>query len=229
MAITDNLVSYWKLNESSGNAADSRAANTLTNNNTTYGAGRIGNGAVLNGTTSNLAIASNLGITGITNVSISVWAKIALENEAGTPQYVFACIATGATGMTFGITYEYNGGTRRTWAFVYTGTLYQSIKTGALGTANWYHFVATLSGTSLTLYANGVAQTPATIAGSFAAASNFTIGTDENVTGFVNGTVDEVGIWSRALTPSEVVQLYNSGGGLPYSFASNSLLLGVGT
>ena len=46
MALTDNLVSYWKLDESSGNAADSVGSNTLTNTNTvTYSAGKINNGA----------------------------------------------------------------------------------------------------------------------------------------------------------------------------------------
>jgi hypothetical protein len=34
MALTDNLLAYYKLDESSGNAFDSFAGKTLTNNNT---------------------------------------------------------------------------------------------------------------------------------------------------------------------------------------------------
>jgi hypothetical protein len=38
---------------------------------------------------------------------------------------------------------------------------------------------------------------------------------------FYNGYLDEVGVWSRALTSSEVTQLYNSGLGLQYPFTGN--------
>lgn len=54
MALTDNLVSYWKLDESSGNASDSVGSNTLTNNGTAgYASGKINN-AVDFGTGDNL-------------------------------------------------------------------------------------------------------------------------------------------------------------------------------
>jgi hypothetical protein len=35
MTLLDNLVAYWKLDEASGNAADSVTTNTLTNTGTT--------------------------------------------------------------------------------------------------------------------------------------------------------------------------------------------------
>jgi hypothetical protein len=34
--------------------------------------------------------------------------------------------------------------------------------------------------------------------------------------GYFNGSLDEVGVWNRALTPEEVTKLYNEGKGLPY-------------
>jgi hypothetical protein len=43
MALTDNLVAYYKLDESSGNAADIVNSITLTNTSTTYGTGKINN------------------------------------------------------------------------------------------------------------------------------------------------------------------------------------------
>ena len=44
--LTDNLISHWKLDESSGNAADSHGSNTLTNNGSTpFVAAKINNGA----------------------------------------------------------------------------------------------------------------------------------------------------------------------------------------
>jgi hypothetical protein len=40
--------------------------------------------------------------------------------------------------------------------------------------------------------------------------------------GSFNGSIDEVGIWSRALTSSEVTSLYNSGSGRQYPFTGSS-------
>ncbi len=54
MAITNNLISYYKLDESSGNATDRFGGNTLTNTSTTYSTGKINNGAVFNGSSSHL-------------------------------------------------------------------------------------------------------------------------------------------------------------------------------
>jgi len=72
---TRGLVSYWKLDEQSGNAIDSVSGNTLTNNSVTYGDGKIGNGAVLNGSSGYLSITNSnqkgLGITGDMTISTS--------------------------------------------------------------------------------------------------------------------------------------------------------------
>src|SRR3990167_551156 len=50
MALDTNLVAYWKMDESSGDATDSVASHTLTNTNVTYGTGKINNGAAFNST-----------------------------------------------------------------------------------------------------------------------------------------------------------------------------------
>ena len=47
-SLTTNLISYWKLDETSGTRVDSVGNNDLTDNNTVlYGAGKQGNGADL--------------------------------------------------------------------------------------------------------------------------------------------------------------------------------------
>ncbi|HQH22692.1 MAG TPA: LamG domain-containing protein [Bacteroidales bacterium] len=55
------------------------------------------------------------------------------------------------------------------------------------------------------------------------AITNFVIGGGRNIDGFTsstsfNGLIDEVGLWSRDLTLSEVVELYNQSKGNTYSF-----------
>ena len=44
MALQDNLLSYWKLDEYTGNASDIAGGKTLTNTSGTYGSGKINNG-----------------------------------------------------------------------------------------------------------------------------------------------------------------------------------------
>lgn len=46
MSLSTNLISYWKLDETSGNAVDSVGSNTLTNNNSvSFSTALINNGA----------------------------------------------------------------------------------------------------------------------------------------------------------------------------------------
>jgi hypothetical protein len=49
-----------------------------------------------------------------------------------------------------------------------------------------------------------------------------------NPSNCTSGLIDEVGIWSRALTGAEVTSLYNGGAGLQYPFTgvSNNAFLG---
>ncbi len=76
-SLLSGLVSYWKLDEASGNAADSVDANTLTlAGGVTYGAGKLGNCAIMDGVDSNLGIAAdvaNLSFTGDFTICCWVW------------------------------------------------------------------------------------------------------------------------------------------------------------
>ena len=99
MALIDNQVSYWKLDESSGNASDSEGSNTLTNSNVTYQAGKINNGALWNSATDVLQIAdgsqSGLDITG--DISFSFWVKLTSQPGSGTFQmFIWKYLASGS-------------------------------------------------------------------------------------------------------------------------------------
>jgi hypothetical protein len=49
MALTDNLLEYFKFDESSGDATGSVASLSAVNTSVTYGTGKINNGAIYNG------------------------------------------------------------------------------------------------------------------------------------------------------------------------------------
>ena len=155
--LTDNLISYWKLDESSGNASDSVGTNILTNTNTvTYVSGLINNCADFGTANTNkkLTIASNLGITNGA-ISMSMWVKLNTEIATGT--WGFAQKGNATNHVQYIIAYEYNAGTRRV-VFnrqkqnVSNNTVTNTI---TMGTSNFYHLVLTYDGTTLEGYVNG--------------------------------------------------------------------------
>jgi hypothetical protein len=77
MALTDNLVSYWKLDESSGNAADSVGSNTGTNvGSIAYSAGKINNGATMGSSKRFDCGVTGINITGKQAFTFAMWAKV---------------------------------------------------------------------------------------------------------------------------------------------------------
>lgn len=232
MALTDNLVAYWKLDESSGNASDSSGnSKTLTNVNTvSYSSAKINNGADFGSSNTNkrLSINDDLGIDG-GNISISFWVKMNTEISSG----FITLIQHGGVSSYVNDTvwYDYGGGTRKLSFFRQrqnvNGTKIDYNIT--LGTDNWYHIVYTYDGTNLRGYING-----SLVAGPTSASGNGNAGTIDcfNVGAlyayggyekFSSAKIDEVGVWSRALSSTEVSTLYNSGNGLQYPFTTTNI------
>ena len=113
MALTDNLVSYYKLDESSGNAADSVGSNTLTNTGTmTYGTGKINNGAVIeSGKYLSIADASQSGLDITGNMSINLWANFDTTIGVGEQDSFISKWGTAPNKSYNFLIYE-DGGTR---------------------------------------------------------------------------------------------------------------------
>lgn len=233
MALIDNIVAYWKLDESSGNAVDSTGNGyTLTNTGSmAYAAALINNGANPDANGKYLSNSSVLGFTNTTNFSISFWVKLASDNT--NDRDMFALWQNGnPTGWYFRGLYEYNGGTRRLRFFRSGSTVTFLDINGNIGDNTWYHIVFTYNGSSgaMKLYKN-VATT--TTGGASTGTGNVGVSTQFNLTdtagsGFaatINGLVDETGVWNKVLSDAEVTELYNGGAGLAYPFsatASNS-------
>jgi len=54
------------------------------------------------------------------------------------------------------------------------------------------------------------------LTGSISNSIDFNIGARNSATQYTNGIIDEVGIWDRVLTSTEITELYNSGVGKQY-------------
>ncbi len=213
VALTDNLVSYWKLDESSGNIADSAGGYTLTNSGVTFETGKIGNCGVFDETdrasTTNTAL--NLG-----TFTYSAWIK---TSDTSNYKSVILVIGTGGAG---------NGPQWR----VEQNLKQQLNKQGVAGIATsntaitsgeWQHIAVSYNGSdgATVFYLNGSADGGGTSKQTFGY-NNFGIGYNSASEGFI-GNIDEVGVWSRVLSAEEISALYNSGAGLQYPFTTTNI------
>lgn len=242
MALTDNLVSYWKLDESSGNAADSVGSNTLTNvGSVGYASAKINNGANINSlTTKELSIvdASQTGLDFSTAFSISCWIKpadftsahqIVTKYDFGNDNrsYSLASSASGELVLSISDDGTFNSG---------HGQIYTT-SGASLSESAFTHIILTVemnSGSPIVIfYKNSSSVSNSKTAGTtignsiFNGTAPFSLGQRYNNGSLdnngLNGYIDEVGVWNRVLTSTEVSSLYNSGNGLQYPFSTTSI------
>ncbi len=138
------------------------------------------------------------------NVSVSVWVRPASLPAAGQVYFIVAKDIYGASG--YGLELFNSAGTQRiVWAT--PGTIgphydYQ------LPLNAYSHIVVTQTGTTINLYVNGALLTPSVVAGNaFPASStaNLLIGGDANQgTGYFQGDIDDVRLYSRVLSAAEI-------------------------
>lgn len=233
MALIDNLVSYWKCDESSGTLADAHGSNNLTNNNSTaFTTGIINNGSNLVAASSNyfsITDASQSGLDFSGDMSISLWFK---PSSNVTSEQGCICKYINAGQKAYRLYFDNGVINFQTSSDGTTGAQAQGTQSMSSGT--WYHIVITKSGTTCVMYVNG---SPISVSGSVSSTikngtDNFYIGTRVASGDFANGVVDEIGMWSKTLDSTEVAALYNSGAGFAYPFTAVGsvpmLLMGVG-
>ena len=234
--LTDDLISYWKLDESSGDAADAHGSNTLTNTNTVpYGTGKINNGAQFaSSSTKYLSITdeeqTGLDITGNLSVSFWVnWSTVPTSNETLTRLFT--------KSSHLGDQRQYYGDIYRTGGVTYLRLILgngvdtsASQVTWSPSTSTWYHISMTYEASTkyVKFYVNG-SQEGTTQTNGYSSIYNgsspFYLCSYLGNTNIGDGTIDEFGIWSRVLSTDEITQLYNGGPGLEYPFTSTSNFL----
>lgn len=229
MALADNLLNYLKLDESSGNPADSGPSNdTFTNTGVSYVAGKINNAAEFGTTGKKLqgTVDDPDGYTG--GYSWSVWAyKTSAINVAGTVIMEIPETASWGTCLI-----NLNGSDQVVFKFGNGEVGYLSTNTShTLALNTWTHIVTTVNGTNQKCYINGTLTSNVTKASSMAN-NGTTLGIGlhpTNLRPFI-GYLDEIGIWGRELTQTDVDLLYNSGNGRTYPLVAsrNMAALGVG-
>ena len=238
MALTDNLVSYWKLDETSGNASDSTAnVKTLTNVGTvTYAAAKINNGADFGTANTTMYLTRTGYVVPDGACSFSFWVKQRTEIASGTQTYILS----GSESTSFRLDYDYNAGSRRLQLTRVRNNLTNVTTnyTVTLGTAAFYHVVGVYDASTITLYVNGVnvSSTAATLNGTTnwsPGGGYFSIGAlrdsnDGTISQYASAYIDEVAMYSRGITSTEAMNLYNSGFANAYPFTGYLMTAVVG-
>ena len=121
--------------------------------------------------------------------TLSGWQTVALKEQPG--------------GLTYGL--YGNSTANRPSAHVYTNTEHDTRGTAALAPGVWTHLAAVYDGTAVRLYVNGTQSATLPLTGSMVtSASPFRIGGNGFANEWFNGAIDEVRVYSRALSMLEV-------------------------
>ena len=245
MAIIDNLVSYWKLEEASGTREDIHGTNDLTDNNTvTSNTGKIDTaGQFTRANLEYLSIADTASLSITSSLSINAWIyKDTMVPTSQTYAIVTKWQYDGATNIaSYRLIINNNDSAddeSLTFGKSTTGSDLQTLLVdldtgfgGELAIQTWYMITGVFddSANTLELFVNATSIGSTSAAGGIADnGTEFEIGSDyetrTNDPGrHFNGRIDEVGIWSKALSGAEITSLYNAGAGLAYPFTTTSI------
>jgi len=206
-----DLVAYYELEDDASNTFVKDSAgnfNGTANRNTDLlsTSGIIGKALEFPAAADNVLI--NTGNLQHEYVSLSCWV-----NTDSLVQ--FTNLIDGARGITSFILRVDNN---RLSFFIFSGGSFRSVVDPSnFPLSEWVHCAATYDGSVQKLYVNGEQVATNNHTGTLDAFDLRMLAKDpNNTTRSLPGKMDEVGIWSRALTESEVKTLYNNGNGLPY-------------
>lgn len=218
MPLSDNLVSYYSLEEASGTRADATGrGNDLTANNAP------GNTTGIQANALALATASSQYLSRADSA----------DHSMGDIDFSIAFWFYSTSGGSKGIVTKWQtGGNQREWwigqltstinVFVSNnGSAAASLANGSAHSQTAWHFCVmwhdAAANTINVSVDNGTTASVAHSTGVFNGTAPFNIGA-ENGGVFFDGRVDEVGVWKRVLTSLERTELYNAGAGRDYTY-----------
>jgi hypothetical protein len=212
------LVGYWTFNNQDMNWKTGQARDVSGNGNTgqligmstttSPVAGKMGQGLKFNGTSQYVNVGNP--IDAPSAITISFWLK-ASSITTGTKEM----IGKGTNGQN-GYRFLLTAGGQPFFQGKTTGgsTLFSASSTSNIVLNQWIHYVGTYDGTTAKIYVNGTLNRSDPWASGAITSNANPLGIGASVAGpdgFFPGSLDDVRIYNRALTASEVKQLYMSG------------------
>lgn len=233
------LVSYWDLDETSGDRADSHGANTLTDNNTVLSV--INAGGAMDGGAASFVAANSEYLSINDNAALSLGSdsafQFALWFAADNPttagaSYLIAKWGGGGAGYQQEYTLKFTPDAAHPYfdfavgdGTTTQGTLQTYPQDIIDHTGGVWHFVTVWhdpDADKLYIQVNGNApQSTAWAGGTFDGDGKFVLARCGNFDQqYFGGKLDEVAFWSRVLTEDERTELWNAGRGKFYDFSS---------
>lgn len=231
---TSGLVGYWtfdgntiksgRITNSVNTSEDGSPVNIATS--TFYAPGHIGQGGNFDGTNDNVILpnSSTYNFDNTNNFTVAGWVN---TNKTGAFQTIFSTVNSGGTGG-FGF-YLTTG--RLVGLIVYTGAGASSVVTGntAVTQNAWHHVAVVFTGpTTVNLYLDGVLDKTGSETQTLAGVSaNRFIGKNNNLGDAFGGKIDDLRVYNRALSATEIQQLSISGFLNPMSIKNAPLSNGL--
>jgi hypothetical protein len=210
-------VAYWDFNVgSSTTATDNLANNTLTlrNGATTSGGGKFGSGLVLDGVNDRAdgPNSASLNISG-SAITVATWVK--LENQNDWQQILVKVKETGTFTAPYFAWHLFGGPASATqWTPMFQTVNASEVSANAASAISvnygeWVHLVGVYDGATVRIYVNGVEQGNAPLTGNIISYTQpLYVGAHGLPGEFSRGVVDDVRIYSQALSAAQVQALF---------------------
>lgn len=237
--LSTSLVSYWELEEASGTRADSHSTNDLTDNNTVGQVTGV-QGFAASTTRANteyLSRADNASLSITGDLSVSAWMRMTTNSTDGEETTIVSKFGNTTRSYMFTINRSENNFAMKAWidADGSGPTTNGDCNATAFDTSTsqtaWHHLVWVYDASAGTVSCYHNASAAGTVGSLDTSihdnASAFQIGYNGllGASDAFDGWIDEVGIWSKTLTTTEISDLYNSGAGIPYDAGSAATAL----
>lgn len=221
-----SLVSYWKMDETSGTRDDAYGSNDLTDNNTVTSATGVRTNAAhfVIANSEFLSKADNATLDFSAAFTLSVWIKQTALAVNQTIAAKWTYQTQGSWGFQTDATNNDELLCYIATSLIDAGVNYGRTTTADLAAGTWYHLIVVYDGSGaanadrLKIYVNGVQKTltftgtiPASLQNSTADLNVGKFG--GSLTQYYGGDMDLFGLWSRAVTAAEIAELYSSGAG----------------
>lgn len=224
--LQDDIIAYWKLDETTGTVVDS--VNGIYDGTDVGGVGRGFSGIISNSFNFTAEADSYVNLTNPTftcigdlNCSISIWVNTTFSGDSfiwwqgnQSLNSYFSLLITSSGSIQLQM---------RNDAGVLLSIINDSANT--INNGYWQHIVATFNTTTALLYVNGTLINQSVLSGTFTGGEIEFFGRGVEAGNFYKGLLDEIAIFNKTLTASEVSDLFNNRTGLSYPFIGVDVVL----
>jgi hypothetical protein len=218
--LTNSIVSWWKLEEASGNRVDTPGTVDITSDpGPGQAAAKVNNGADFeSGSSHFLESSSDPSALDFADADFTIAGWVNLESVGALRSILTKWNETGDQRQ-YRLIYDHTGTTFK-FQVSSDGTAIASVSSSITpSTATWYFLVAWHDATANTINItvnNGSPNSTSHSGGCFNSTADVMMGAGDGAVDFFDGLIDEVGVWSRVLTAGERTVLYNNGTGITY-------------